>query len=119
MEGGCAITLINHGLQSGLIQFAICKSLNADIHITFWTVLFAVLLGVFPDAQRLFQEHLDDWNTYNLFHKLDENLFIPYWNLHILEDFFTHDEYGKWKSWVLPVEIVSDMVFLIVIIILL
>lgn len=110
------MSLPNHGAQALIIQYGICNYFGANIHVTLWTVLIAVILGIYPDAKRLFQKNTNDWSGYNELHKLTlANLLIPYFDLHIIEDYFIHDKDGKWKSWVMPVEIISDVFFLIII----
>ena len=63
------------------------------------------LSGSWPAASK----KLDDWNYfYEWSHKLTWlNILIPYWNIHITEDLFMHEkETGKWKPWVLPLELI-------------
>ena len=87
-----------HGVQAGIIQYLIYPSA--------WMIVCAIILGMIPDLQRLFQKNKDDWSEYNKLHKVTiTSSLIPYWDLHIWEDYFMHDKFtGKWKPWVIYTE---------------
>lgn len=93
----------NHGLQSVIIQSFICPK--------WYFLLIAFYLGMRADIEKIF--YGESWNDYSgkykQFHKLNwKNLAIPYQNLHILEDYYTHDHIkGGWKWWTIYVEIFS------------
>ncbi len=98
-----------HAVQSGLIAFLLSWLFGFNQFFTGLHVAFAMQLGAFPDLGRLLQKKLDDWNYfYEWSHKLTWlNILIPYWNIHITEDLFMHEkETGKWKPWVLPLELI-------------
>lgn len=94
------MTTPQHAVQSALIQYMIYPK---------WYMIFiAVILSIIPDVGRLFQKDPSDWTQfYEKSHSLTwYNLLIPYWNLHIMEDYYTHDHVkGGWLPWVIWVEI--------------
>lgn len=71
----------------------------------FYFVCLAGILGGMPDIGRLFQKDSNDWNKfYTWAHKKWYCFLIPFWNVHIAEDYFMHDADGKWKWWVVYLE---------------
>lgn len=115
------MTTPNHATQAGIIQYCITPT-------NYYAIFYAMLLGAWIDLIRLFQKDIDDWYWYNIFHlklNISQNkyisvafkvlmLLIPYTNLHIVEDYFCHDKKtGKWKPWVIQVEILFWCLFII------
>lgn len=99
------MTLFNHGVQSAIIAYKLWPSL--------WFAAAAFLLGVLPDIGRFIfdsqkQKDTEPWGGfYTYAHTLDTpQLLIPFWNLHILEDYYTHDHInGGWLWWAIYLEI--------------
>lgn len=107
------MTTPNHIAQSIAIQLA--------IYPKWYLVIIAMVLSAIPDIGRLFQKDKSDWDKFYVpAHKLTwYNLLIPYWNLHIVEDYFTHRHeapYG-WKDWAIYLEVVTDIILSIYLII--
>ncbi len=102
------MTCPNHMVQSYLI----CSTVTSDYRL----LAAATLLGGLPDLVHLLDKK-DDWTIYNKFHRHTWwKWLIPMYNLHLLEDWFTHKPEGGWKSWAYYVEVVTDFVFAILII---
>ncbi len=107
------MTTPSHSIQSGLIQYF--------IYPKWYLILIAVVLGAIPDLGRLFQKDTSDWNEFYVpAHDFIHHwwlLLIPFWNLHIVEDYFMHNQkypYGWYKGMVY-VEIVTDLILAIII----
>ena len=75
-----------------------------------------------PDVGRLFQKDKNDWNKFYVpAHNMKNKWLwiIPFWDLHILEDYFIHNQkfpYG-WKRWGIYVEIILDTLLFIILLI--
>jgi len=87
------MTIVQHGFMSGLISYIISRN---------WIIVsISILLGIFPDISRFFQNDINDWNQfYEKTHNFKKNwwlLLIPFWNIHIVLDYYTHDNIsGGW-----------------------
>lgn len=65
--------------------------MDKKIHI----VLLAMILSGLPDIGRLFQSDPNEWNLfYTWAHDTWYCYLIPFWNLHIAEDYFLHYKTG-------------------------
>lgn len=75
----------------------------------------AALLGGLPDLVHLLDKK-DDWTIYNKFHRHTWwKWLIPFYNLHLLEDWLMHKPEGGWKSWAYWVEGITDFVMAFII----
>jgi hypothetical protein len=93
------MTTLNHIAQSYLLTRWTKKK---------WLIITAIVLSAAPDLGRLFQSDPSNWN---LFYRWAHNAWylylIPFWNLHIAEDYFIHKHSGGWQPWAIYVEIIS------------
>ncbi len=95
-----------HGAMAGIIAYSIYSN---PLFVT-----VAVILAILPDVQRVFQKDKDDWGMYNKLHSIKLWWYVPFWNIHIILDYFMHDKItGKWYSWVYPFEILFWILFII------
>lgn len=96
------MTCPNHVIQSYLLTSLI----TSDYRL----LAVATLLGGLPDLVHLLDKK-GDWTIYNKFHAHKWwKWLIPFYNLHLLEDWFTHEPEGGWKSWAYYVEVVTDFI---------
>jgi len=94
------MTLPQHAVQTGLICAAFPQLRK------WYIILAAEILTVAPDIGRLFQQNPDDWTKfYQWAHSSWYCFFIPFWNLHILEDHFIHQPGGGWYWWAYYLEV--------------
>jgi len=94
------MTLPQHVVQSGLICLLIPKLRK------WYVITVAVFLTVLPDVGRLLQSDPSDWTKfYQWAHATWYCYFIPFWNLHIAEDYFIHQPGGGWYWWAYYIEI--------------
>jgi len=94
------MTLPQHVVQSGLICLLIPKLRK------WYVITFALFLTVLPDVGRLLQSDPSDWTKfYQWAHSTWYCFLIPFWNLHIAEDFFIHQPGGGWCWWAYYLEI--------------
>lgn len=101
------MTAPNHIIQSGLIQYF--------VYPKWYLIVIAMLLGALPDLVHLL-DNKGDWTIYNKFHEHKlYKWFLPYLNLHLLEDWLTHKKEGGWKSWAYPVEVTTDFIMAFII----
>lgn len=102
------MTCPNHMVQSYLI----CSTFTNDYRL----LAGAMLLGGLPDLVHLLDKK-GDWTIYNKFHARKWwKWLIPFYNLHLLEDWATHKPEGGWKGWAYWAEGITDFVFAILII---
>ncbi|NCS82140.1 MAG: hypothetical protein COZ80_08905 [Ignavibacteria bacterium CG_4_8_14_3_um_filter_37_9] len=88
------MTLPQHLVQSGLICMLIPKLRSRYI------IIASIIFTMIPDSGRLFQQNPDDWTKfYQWAHASWYCFLIPFWNLHILEDYFIHQPGGGWYWW--------------------
>jgi hypothetical protein len=112
------MTTPQHAMQSIMISYSISMLLGFSpfwmgVHIT-----LAVILGTISDIGRLFQINIWDWDdVYLKLHRI--NIFvllIPYYNLHVFQDYFMHDQInGGWKTWVSKAEILAWLIEIFII----
>jgi hypothetical protein len=103
------MTTPNHAVQSGLIQFY--------IYPKWYLIVIAMIFGGLPDLCHLFDKK-GEWFIYNKFHEhIWWKWFIPYVNLHLLEDYFTHKKEGGMNKYYKPAEIFLWVVMVGIIII--
>jgi len=100
-------------MQTALICYALPKFRK-------WYVISAAsILAIIPDAGRLFQSNPNDWTKfYRWAHTSWYCFLIPFWNLHIAEDYFIHQPAGGWYWWAYYAEILLWMLESILIFIL-
>lgn len=106
------MTTPNHMAQSGLLQYVICPQ--------WYLIVIAVVLALLPDVSIWYQRLIlrrnteeINWNGwYKMAHESWWALLIPYFNVHVGEDFFVHKKEGGWKWWAYPLEIVTDLILL-------
>lgn len=106
------MTLPQHVVQSGLICLLIPKLRKRHI------IFLAIILTIIPDVGRLFQQNRNDWTKfYQWAHSTWYCFLIPFWNLHIIEDYFIHKPGGGWYWWAYYIEIllwVVESVFIFI-----
>ncbi len=80
-----------------------------------WLIITAVVLSAVPDIGRLFQSDPHNWNHfYHWAHNAWYLYLVPFWNLHIAEDWLMHKTTGGWKPWAIWLEIISWGVMLLI-----
>ncbi len=100
------MTCPNHMVQSCLI----CSAFTNDYRL----LAVATLLGGLPDLVHLLDKK-NEWIIYNKFHEHNWwKWFIPFYNLHLLEDWLMHKKEGGWKWWAYPLEVITDIILLII-----
>lgn len=84
----------------GTISFLIMSIFTGNPYL----LILSVLLGIYPDIARFIfdtKENIQNgnWEYYEKVHALKWYfLIIPFWNLHIITDYFWHDrKVGGWK----------------------
>lgn len=94
------MTIPQHVVQSGLICYLFPQ-------LRRWYIIgAAIVLAILPDVGRLFQRDPDDWaKFYQWAHSTWYCYLIPFWNLHIAEDYFIHQPHGGWYWWAYYVEV--------------
>lgn len=108
------MTLPQHAVQSGLICILIPKLRN------WYIIAAAIVLTIIPDVGRLFQHNPDDWTKfYQWAHSTWYCFLIPFWNLHIVEDYLIHQPHGGWYWWAYYLEVLlwileSIMIYLVI-----
>lgn len=96
------MTVFNHMAQSYLLTSLV----TSDYRI----LAVATFVGGLADLSHLLDKK-GDWTIYNKFHAHKWwKWLIPLYNLHLLEDWFTHKPEGGWKGWAYYVEAVTDFV---------
>ena len=104
------MTTPNHGFQSAIIAHFIYPNI--------WFMILACIMGMMPDLGRLFQRNPNNWNEFYVPAHEPKwyNLLIPFWNLHIVEDYFIHNQQPPfgWKKGMIFVEIVSWIPILLI-----
>lgn len=93
------MTTAQHIVQGVIISYAF-KSAEYFTPI----LISAIILSAAPDLVRFFRK---DWSLYVLAHYTWYCYLIPFWNLHITEDYFVHNQeppYG-WKDWAYALEV--------------
>lgn len=101
------MTVINHMVQSYLLTSLVTSDYKVLAAATF--------IGGLADLSHLLDKK-GDWTIYNKFHAHKWwKWLIPFYNLHLLEDWLMHKPEGGWKSWAYPVEIVTDFVMAFII----
>ncbi len=99
------MTLPQHVVQSGLICVLIPRLRRRHI------IILAIILTIIPDVGRLFQQNPDDWTQfYEWAHSSWYCFLIPFWNLHIAEDYLVHQPGGGWYWWVYYLELLLWLV---------
>ena len=94
------MTTPQHVVQSGFICLLFPKLRK------WYVVSIAVILTVIPDVGRLFQQNPNDWTQfYEWAHSAWYCFLIPFWNMHIIEDYFIHQPGGGWYWWAYYVEV--------------
>lgn len=98
------MTLFAHGIMSGMIMSKMTDDRKA--------IASSMVLGIAPDLVRLTQKNKNDWtDRYALAHDIGKFWWVPFWNLHILIDHFTHKPEGGWNEYGLPCEIIFWIIF--------
>lgn len=94
------MTTPNHGFQGSIISWIIWP--------TWYHVVIAIILSILPDLSIAYQRYIlrrkfpdeINWNDgwYDKFHQSIWALFIPYTNIHVIEDRGVHDEINGGKN---------------------
>lgn len=92
------MTIPQHIAQGIIISFSIWDNI--------YFVITASILSAIPDIGRLFQRDVSDWNKFYWWaHNTRYLYLIPFWNIHIIQDYFIHEKKGGWKWWGKYVEV--------------
>ena len=92
------MTTPNHSVSAGIISYY--------IYPMWWFILIAMILAWLPDFGTAFKWDEKYSKYYQWAHNTKWLYLIPFWNLHIGLDYFTHNKVnGGWKSWAIYVEI--------------
>jgi len=80
-----------------------------------WLIISAMVLSAAPDLGRLFQSDPSNWNLfYHWAHNTWYLYLVPFWNLHIAEDYFIHKHSGGWQPWAIYLEVTSWIIMAVI-----